>query len=88
MRWRNRIRSSQVSVAASSLEVEGGKTKIKVDGREDVEAITSLEEYRKKVKDDETEVESIDNAPKDKQQFWVSWNRERHAGNIKISWWK
>ena len=31
-----------------------------VVGREDVEALTSLEEYRKKVKDDESEVESVD----------------------------
>merc|ERR1719318_1949064 len=62
-----RSRRSQVSLAASSLEVEGGKTIIKVDGREDVEPITSLEEYIKKVKDDENEVED-DAVPKDKQQ--------------------
>ena len=35
-------------------------SKLKVDGREDVEAITSSEEYRKKDKDDETEVERVD----------------------------
>ena len=55
----------KLSVASSSLEVEVGILN-KSNGREDVEAITSLEQQRKKVKDDESEVKNI--VFEDKQQ--------------------